>query len=303
MLTVAMESYTDRLIEPTLLDPVGEVEWIVQNGSRSDPLSIVADEMNRALRMASSDTDMREVISAIETLGHIRSLDSDESRAEALLKLTDHLSESGLREAMDVARAIDRESARNQARKDVNTPTGRTGPPVEALDEARKIDNAGVRAELLVKVSSHLANPSDRDEALGEALAEARKIDDAAVRSRILVRVSSHLANPWDRDKVQSEALAAVQTMNKDVEPWVRKELNADYVKSEEKRERERSFVLANVAAELSESAVREAIRMARNSAIRGIGTVPWQSWPLAWPSWVSRARLWTRSDRSAMPR
>ena len=218
----ALVALAPRLTEPLLREALDVARTIDREEYRAEALAALASHLTEP---SEREQALREALDVARMVDHPIDLKMqyDGNRAEALAALAPHLTEPLLREALDVARTIDREEYRAEAlaalASHLTEPSEREQALREALDVARRIDREEYRAEALAALASHLTEPSEREQALHEALdAAVRAISEDGYRyemPRILAPHLAELGRP-------AEALDAVRAICGGYGDWVK---------------------------------------------------------------------------------
>jgi hypothetical protein len=164
-----------------------------------------------AERMGSEDQE-KVLQEALEAARQMTGGYSAASLTDLVGLLSSEDREGVLQEAFRAARFIANEDSRAQALSAVAehlNPEDRGKALQEALAAARQIAYPATRATALTKVAEHL-DPEDREKALREALTAARKITNEDFRARALAEAAERLS-PEDREKALQEALATAR--------------------------------------------------------------------------------------------
>lgn len=150
----------------------------------------------------------------LEAFRELKELESDESKACAIMAIAEWLSKKFeekklgvFEEALEVAKEIEAVSARSSALMRLASIFLRVGAYDEVRQICREMPDVTRKAELLVQLASALARAEKMDEArktIDEALLEVRKIEAPLDRSRILLKIGRFLLECGEVD----EALA-----------------------------------------------------------------------------------------------
>ncbi|MBC7326965.1 hypothetical protein H5T87_02480 [bacterium] len=147
----------------------------------------------------------------LEAFKELKELESDESKASAIMWIAEWLSEKFKEkrlgvfdEALEVAKELEDDFVRSSALMRLSSIFLRVG----AYDEVRQIclemPDVTRRAELLVQLASALARAEKMDEArktIDEALLEVRKIEAPFDRSRVLLEIGKFLLECGEVDE------------------------------------------------------------------------------------------------------